>query len=118
LASLFKKGSLFVFHPLLVKYIIEDANEFGIQAAFSVPKKRFKLAVDRNHLKRKIREAHRLHLPELKKHFYNKNVKISIIYIYNTNQQLTYSKIEKSLLLFFKKLQEKEKDNVIKLSKK
>lgn len=109
LASLFKKGSLFVFKPLLVKYIIEEADSLSIQAAFSVPKKRFKLAVDRNNLKRKIREAHRLHLPEIKAYFENRNLKISIIYIYTSNQKFDYHQIEKSLMAFIKELKSKFK---------
>ena len=104
LASLFKKGSLFVSKPVLVKYIVEQAEALSIQAAFSVPKKRFKLAVDRNNLKRKIREAHRLHLPELKECFKDEKLKISIIYVYSSNQKFDYHQIEKSIKGFVKEI--------------
>ncbi len=90
-----------------MKYIIEESSDLSIQAAFSVPKKRFKLAVDRNHLKRKIREVHRLHLQELKQHFHGQNVKISIIYIYSSNKQFDYHQIEKSMLKFFQDIKAK-----------
>ena len=49
--------------PLRVVYMIQErtANEPPVQLLVSVPKKHFKHAVDRNRVKRQVREAFRLH---------------------------------------------------------
>ena len=49
--------------PLRVVYLKTErpSGEAPVQLLISVPKKRFKHAVDRNRVKRQIREAYRLH---------------------------------------------------------
>lgn len=56
--QVFAGGESFTCYPLRVLYI-RDA-ESRTQVLFSVPKKRFRHAVDRNRLKRLMREAYRL----------------------------------------------------------
>ncbi|WP_421891150.1 ribonuclease P protein component [Marinoscillum sp.] len=60
--ELFKNGSSFYLHPLLLKYQREkDPAVIYHRALFTVSKKNFKRAVKRNLLKRRMREAYRLH---------------------------------------------------------
>ena len=47
-------------YPLRIVYRPISASEHGTSILVSVPKKQFKHAVDRNHVKRQIREAYRL----------------------------------------------------------
>ena len=49
--------------PLRVVYVNKERahGEVPVQILISVPKKRFKHAVDRNRVKRQVREAYRLH---------------------------------------------------------
>ncbi len=62
--ELFDKGSSFYLHPFKVYHLISD--EVGVnQILVSIPKRNFKKAVDRNKLKRRIREAYRLNKQEL-----------------------------------------------------
>lgn len=99
MASLFAKGSLFVCKPILMKYLFEPAenNKGQLQAAFSVPKKKFKHAVDRNRIKRQMRNVYRLLLPELKSLYAKKDHNLYLIFVYNSTEMLDYNVIEKAL---------------------
>ncbi|WP_258105863.1 ribonuclease P protein component [Marinoscillum sp. MHG1-6] len=99
--ELFKHGSSFYLHPLLLKYRSKAADVQCNQLLVSVPKKKFKRAVDRNLLKRRIKEAYRV----------NKNLLgddtapfFHIALIYLDQKVLTYSEIELKLIELLKRL--------------
>ena len=61
LTELFNNGSSFLFYPFRITWLINpQPQKFPAQIVVSVPKKRFKRSVDRNLLKRRIKEAYRL----------------------------------------------------------
>ncbi|MEO7174277.1 MAG: ribonuclease P protein component [Saprospiraceae bacterium] len=57
---LFKGASSFAVHPLRIIWHVHLAEPGLPQLGFSVPKKRFKKAVDRNRVKRLMLESYRL----------------------------------------------------------
>ncbi len=63
ISDLFAKGKSFYIHPfkVIVFERIPDSQQPAVRILTSVPKKKFKLAVDRNRVKRLIREAWRTH---------------------------------------------------------
>src|SRR5690606_35069268 len=61
LAQLFQGGSSFLLYPFRVTFLAVPTRQVPVQVVISVPKKRFRRAVDRNHIKRRMREAYRLH---------------------------------------------------------
>lgn len=62
---LFDEGKQLFSHPLKVFYYIHDIEDpnpgIHLKMGVTVPKSLYKKAVDRNRLKRKIRESYRLH---------------------------------------------------------
>jgi ribonuclease P protein component len=67
LTGLFQNGSFFLIYPFRVTWLItQDFNQkTPVQVVVAVPKKRFKSSVDRNQIKRRIKEAYRLNKEEL-----------------------------------------------------
>src|ERR1700761_5271465 len=60
--SLFHNGSSFLCYPFKASWLfIDEPQSSPAQILFSVSKKRFKRAVDRNVIKRRMREVYRLH---------------------------------------------------------
>ncbi len=63
--DLFQSGAIIYMTPFRLRYLHVEKSSFPASVVISVPKRLFKRAVDRNLLKRRIREAYRLHKPDL-----------------------------------------------------
>lgn len=90
--ELFKNGSSFYLYPFKVITLPSTTSSIH-QVLFTVPKRNFKRAVDRNLLKRRMREAYRLH-----KHLLTTEPQVlSIAYIYTPKEIVDYATIAKPL---------------------
>lgn len=97
LASLFNKGSHFVSSPLYVRYQrVEGITSSPIKVAFSVPKKRFKNAIDRNRIKRQLREVYRLNKHHLVPNLIQSNTCLHCLIIYSSNTHSTFKQLEQA----------------------
>ena len=106
LEQLFNKGSSFLCYPYRVSWLIADEPlPAVVQVVFPVAKKRYKLAVHRNQIRRHMREAYRLNKQS---YLYNpllaadKKLLLSISYI--GKQIERYELMELKMLKLFKQL--------------
>lgn len=83
--------SLFVYPYVCYYCIKENESPLDIKVAFSVSKKKFKRAVDRNRTKRLMREAYRKNKYLLYSALNKKELALSMIFIYVETKQLPYS---------------------------
>jgi len=104
--KLFAEGKRRVAGCLVANYMVLENSDLPahVQMMAVVPKKRFKRAVHRNLLKRRIREAYRLNKHELHKHLKNSGKRIIVAFVYRQNEILSYQEIEKSVIAILKHL--------------
>jgi len=98
--SLFSDGKSYSKYPIKVFFLPKENIETNL-AAFAVPKRNFKLAVDRNRVKRQLREAYRL----------NKNIleaangkKFMMLFLYLGKTKPQYAALEKAMEKLLNKL--------------
>ena len=104
--ELFTNGSSFFIYPFKVYFLANQETEKN-QVLFSVSKKYFKRAVDRNLIRRRIREAYRLNKGILNSRE-EKSLSLSIALVYISKFKLPYIDIENKLKQVFVRLNKTE----------
>lgn len=112
IAKLYNQGKAFMVFPFRVVYsVVTEAGQEPVRVLVSVPKKRFKKAVDRNRIKRLMRETYRLNKPFLVNKAIENELNIHIAFNYVADTELDYStlnrKMEKALSQIAEKLNSK-----------
>ena len=99
LDELFHNGSSFLVYPFRIVHLpVPVSGQVSSQVVIGVSKRKFKHAVDRNLLKRRIREAYRLNKEELLYTFLRENNLQIIFSISFVGKEIAdYSFIEKKL---------------------
>jgi ribonuclease P protein component len=102
---LFSEGKGFIVYPLRVVYRESGEQDSDrIKVLVSVPKKKLKRAVDRNRVKRLIREAYRNNKQYLLTGAEAKNIYLHIGIIYLDTALPSYTQLEERLKTAFKKI--------------
>lgn len=96
ISRLYEKGKRKSLKPL--RYVVYDKESWQetnrVKVLVSVPKRIFKHAVDRNKLKRRIREAYRLRYSRLEKIALDRNMCMSIGIMYSWDKEQDFKTID------------------------
>lgn len=82
----------------------EEPSKTCLSVGVSVPKKFHKHAVDRNLLKRRIREAYRLNNYQLKQALLTSEMQLNLMFVYGSKQILSYNEIEEKIKVILNRL--------------
>ena len=103
---LFKNGSSFLLYPYRISYLfLNNEAKFPAQVVINVPKKRYKRAVDRNLLKRRIKESYRLNKQESL--YANLSIDRGLLLLsvqFVGKEKYEYNFLAKKMLVAFKRL--------------
>lgn len=87
------KNSISLF-PFKAFYLISISNPSQLKFGVSVPKKNFKRAVDRNRIKRLVKEVLRLNKSILNNDLSKQNVSICVMILFNGEKIPSYNSVE------------------------
>lgn len=108
--ELFSAGAEVKKFPFVVKYISQKKETEGkVQIVISVPKRKAKLATDRNRLRRQIKEAYRLNKNELINFCIVNKIELALFLIYTGKEKEDYHLLETKLKVLLHELQVKLK---------
>lgn len=109
--QLFREGRSISVQPFRVYYIVNDksvsktrSNASHLQSGFGVSGKNFKRAVDRNRIKRLIREAYRLQKLHLQEKLAERNLILNVFFIFTGKEMPDYKLVENKVGVILKKL--------------
>jgi ribonuclease P protein component len=105
ISGLFENGN--IFHSSLLKVVWGKSPvplPGPAQVVFSVSKRGFRLAVTRNLIKRRLREAYRKNKRILYEHLLRENIQIAFVVILKGNSVPDYPAIENSIKKMINKL--------------
>lgn len=109
---LFADGNRFTVFPIGVVWLFASLDSSSpVQVLISVSRRKFKRAVDRNLLKRRMREAYRRNKQPFIESLAKEGRQCALGLIYNGSELADFNEIEEKIILVLQRLQkEYEKD--------
>lgn len=101
ISKLFEDGKSLYFYPIKILYQTETYSpeqKFPVKCGFSVSKKNFRRAVDRNLLKRRMREAWRLNRSALVIKAREKGIPLNVFLVFIGKEIEEYEVVKKAVV--------------------
>ena len=103
--SLYNDGELVKKFPFLAKFSKQELPSKEVfQVVFSVSKRKFKKAADRNRIKRLMRETVRKNKHALEDYLKNHDEQLALFLIYTNLEIMTYEEMNRKIVLLFERL--------------
>jgi ribonuclease P protein component len=103
--SLQKEGQVIYDYPITAKWMeISDNKGFCIQILPAVSKRNFKKAVERNKMKRFLREAFRLNKEKITDIARQKSKKVVIMLLYSGKKIVTFKELETKIVVILQQI--------------
>lgn len=110
---LFKNGQSFFVYPLKIIWEqIEEERKSPVQVLINVSKRNFKKAVDRNYIKRIIREAYRKNKPALYEIIIARGKNLNFAIIYTAKEIIAYEELEKKIIKMLNRLIQEHEETI------
>jgi ribonuclease P protein component len=104
IAQLFSEGNKFGVASFRIFYLYKEDKKMLLQFGVGVSSRNFKKAVDRNRIKRMIREAYRLQKSALQNELKEKNVELNLFVIYTGREIPEYTEVHSKIKKVLDKL--------------
>lgn len=106
--KLYAHGNSFAEYPFKVIWLTETTPiNSHLQVLISVPKRIYKRAIDRNRIKRTVRESYRIRKEDLFLSLQKKNLRMIIMFIFTSKTMLSFHEVQNKIILILHRLNEK-----------
>jgi len=104
--ELFAQGNNFYQPPLKVFYLCKkaEAEGAGVKMGVAVSSKNFKRAVNRNRIKRLVREAYRLQKPEFANEVTTSGKQLAVFFVYTSKELINFAAVHETMKLILQRL--------------
>ncbi|MEO1437700.1 MAG: ribonuclease P protein component [Bacteroidota bacterium] len=103
-----REGETLAAFPLRLIWIpIKEDVPFPVQFTLSVPKRNFKKAVDRNRIRRQVREAYRTNKSNLYQRLDGVSTQFALMVLFTGREAVPYELIERKMVYLLKRFADK-----------